>query len=97
VYHDYFDDTDTSGLRNPYGPEVPLLPGERGSYRQRLLLLGMVGAGLSVVAPAAGSGALPGSGRVAAAPERPQTGVHRADEAQHTGGHGDVARADDRS
>lgn len=50
MYHDYFDDLDASGLRNPYAPETPG-PEERGGQRQRLILLGMVGAGLSVVAP----------------------------------------------
>lgn len=85
VYHDYFDDSDTSGLRNPYGPEVPLLSEERMSYRQRLLVLGMVGAGLSVVAPAAG-GTLPGSGRIAAAPDSTRTGTHQAGGAPDGGG-----------
>lgn len=73
MYHDYFDGADATGLRNPYGPEVPLLPEERGSSRQRLLLLGVVGAGLSVVAPAAG-GTLPGGGRVSAAADTHQAG-----------------------
>lgn len=70
MYHDYFDDGDTSGLRNPYGPEVPLLPEDRARHRQRLLLLGVVGAGLSVVVPAAGPAA---PDRVAAA------GSHQAE------------------
>lgn len=81
MYHDYFDETDSSGLRNPYGPEVPLLPEERTSHRQRLLLLGVVGAGLSVVAPAAGGGLLPGSGQVSTAADTHQAGSAPADHA----------------
>lgn len=65
MYHDYFDDADVSGLRNPYGPEVPLLPDERGHGRSRLLLFGVVGAGFSVVA--GGGGSAPD--HVAAAPD----------------------------
>lgn len=76
MYHDYFEDPAASGLRNPYGPDVTLLPHERGPHRQRLLLLGVVGAGLSVVAAAAGGAAPPTTGRVAAAPDRAQTGTH---------------------
>lgn len=78
MYHDYFDEADATGLRNPYGPEVPLLPEERGSHRQRLLLLGVVGAGLSVVAPAAG-GVLSGPGRVSPAAQVHQAGPPPAD------------------
>ena len=67
MYHDYFDDSDASALRNPYQPEVPP-PDERGRHRQRLRLLGLVGAGLSLVAPVAGGDA---PDRVAAAAGRP--------------------------
>jgi hypothetical protein len=102
VYHDYFDDADTSGLRNPYGPEVPLLHEERISYRQRLLLLGMVGAGLSVAVPAAGN-ALAGPGRIAAADSAQAHRTGSADDgvrAHRTGpahDHPDGVRADGRS
>jgi hypothetical protein len=69
VYHDYFDDADTSSLRNPYGPPVPLPAAERGSHRPRLLLAGVVGAGLSVVAGGTGPG------RVVAADHQPAAAV----------------------
>jgi hypothetical protein len=81
MYHDYFDDADGSALRNPYGPEVSPLPDERGSPRPRLLLLGMVGAGLSVVVPAGVRGTAAATGHVttsiadaAAATPRPPAG-----------------------
>jgi hypothetical protein len=48
VYHDYFD---ADGLRNPYAPAAET--DDRLSQRQRLILLGMIGAGLSVVTPIA--------------------------------------------
>jgi hypothetical protein len=67
VYHDYFDDADTTSLRNPYGPRVPLP--ERPAHRPRLLLAGVVGAGLSVVAGGTGPG------RVVAADHQPAAAV----------------------
>ncbi|MGF1647215.1 MAG: hypothetical protein ACFCVF_09900 [Kineosporiaceae bacterium] len=64
MYRDYYDESDTWGLRNPYAP-VPLLP--EGRPRQNGMLLGLVGAGLAAV--------LPITGRASEPPPAPDAGL----------------------
>ena len=51
MYRDYYDESDTWGLHNPYA-HVPLSPD--GHPRQRGMLLGLVGAGLAAALPITG-------------------------------------------
>ena len=57
MYRDYYDESDSWGLHNPYAP-VPLSPD--GRPRQGGMLLGLVGAGLAAVLPITGRVPAPG-------------------------------------
>jgi hypothetical protein len=48
MFRDYYDESDTWGLRNPYAPAA-LTPESR--TRQNGMLLGLVGVGLAAVLP----------------------------------------------
>jgi hypothetical protein len=56
MFRDYYDESDTWGLHNPYAP-VPLFP--EGRSRQSGMLLGLVGVGLAAVLPITGRGSVP--------------------------------------